>query len=195
LRYYNKVAKINNQRLGVALKILLRFPNWLGDGVMATPSLELLKTHFPNATFSIVASRVVCELFKYDRTIKCCIVDETKKSINRLFATYKLAKQLGKHDIAITFTNHLYSALLLFFTKSTIRIGYERFFRNLFLTNSIKQAPHIHQVLRYANLLYSIIGKANVGDLRLYLPATRKDSSKKQSYKAYIGLNPGGAYG
>ncbi len=36
------------------MRILLRLPNWLGDGVMASSLFYTLKNHYPNAHFVLV---------------------------------------------------------------------------------------------------------------------------------------------
>ena len=216
MRYYNKVAKIKNFKTQQEkMRILLRLPNWLGDGVMVTPSIELLKEKFPNATFSIIAPSVVCELFKNDKRITNIYIDSTKSAKSRLLATFRLAREVGKHDIAITFTNHFYSALLLFFTRSPIRIGYN-LSRKLFLTHTLKHSKEIHQVLSYANLLNPLfsVDSTKIGNLKLEIAKSCKDSNalkileskiqesslcganaKKVRQNLVIGLNPGGAYG
>ncbi len=213
MRYYNKVAKIKDSKhskIKEKMRILLRLPNWLGDGVMVTPSIEMLKEKFPNATFSIIAPSVVCELFKNDKRITKIYIDSTKKAKSRLLATFRLAREVGKHDIAITFTNHFYSALLLFLTRSKIRIGYN-FSRKLFLTHTLKHSKEIHQVLSYANLLNPLfsVDSTKVGNLKLEIAKSSKNSNalkildskissintQKPRQNLIIGLNPGGAYG
>ncbi|PAF48159.1 lipopolysaccharide heptosyltransferase II [Helicobacter sp. 12S02634-8] len=178
------------------MKILLRLPNWLGDGVMATPMLELLKEAFPQASLSIIAPAVVGALFEKDTRIQAFFIDDTKNSKSRLLATYQLAKKIGKHDIAITLTNNFYAALLLLWTQSPIRIGYAKNLRSLCLTHALKPLKKVHQVLAYCNLLTPIYGQSldqishNVPNLKLHFP-----THKHYSDKIRIGINPGGAYG
>ncbi len=177
------------------MKILLKLPNWLGDGVMATPSIEILKSHFCDAEFSIVAPYVVCELFKKDSRITRIYVDTTKKATNRFKATLTLAKEIGFHDIAISFTNHFYSALLLYATKSKIRIGYGGLAQSLMLTAPLKRAKHLHQVLSYAHLLSPIIDMQNLKVPHLHISGVMPKSHIPKDSPMRIGLNPGGAYG
>lgn len=172
------------------MKILLRLPNWIGDAVMATPTLELLKVSFPNAIFSIVAPAVICELFAQDKRVVACYIDMTKQSKNRFFATYKLAKKVGTHDIAITFANNLFSALLLFWSGTPVRIGYAKNLRSFLLSEAIKPKKFSHQVLSYVHLLSSLI-KIPQDIPRLFLVA----KTLPKSNKTRIGISPGAAYG
>ena len=184
------------------LKILLRLPNWLGDSVMVSPSFEILKDYFPNATFSIVGSKVSCEIYSRDSRISNIYIDETKKQKNRFYSTIKFAKKVGKHDIAIAFNNHFFSALFLYFTKSTIRVGYGKNFRFFLLNQNIKFISGIHQVLSYINLISRICNRELIypntkisNDINLKLISKHIKSFYKDYTKRYIGINAGAAYG
>lgn len=172
------------------MRILLRLPTWLGDAVMATPTIELLKSHYPQASFTLVGSDASIGLFEYKDHPYRLFVDKSKQAKNRFFATYRLAKKVGQHDIAITFQNNFYSALLLFFTKTPCRIGYAKELRSLLLTHAFPQLSSIHQVERYLHLLLALhisIPKHP----KLHLVCTPDTRGKK----IRIGINAGAAYG
>lgn len=193
-----------------SLKILLRLPNWLGDAVMASPAFEMLKAHFPNATFSIVGTEASCGIFSRDLRVDKIFIDSTKISQgrknnlkNRIIATKKFANEIGHHDIAIDFTNHFFSALLMYFTKAKMRLGYAKNGRGILLNKKIPFKKHIHQVALYLNLANAICGK------KLIESSDSKDliesnplhliSHSLKGFKSHnkpcIGINPGAAYG
>lgn len=182
------------------LRILLRLPNWLGDSVMASVAFERLKAHFPNATFSLVGTAVTCGIYERDSRVERIFIDKTKDSKNRLLATLRFAKIIGRHDISITFNNHFFAALLLFATKTPIRIGYGRNLRSFLLTKRPRFVRQIHQVVSYTNLINELCGgkimldnALEMGELRLIsrqIPHFRKDYEKR-----YIGINAGAAFG
>ncbi|PAF48702.1 lipopolysaccharide heptosyltransferase II [Helicobacter sp. 12S02232-10] len=179
------------------MKILLRLPNWLGDAVMATPAFEMLKDKFPEASFSIIGTQAVCSLFEKDPRISSFFIDETKKSKCRILATYKFAKKIGKYDIAITFTNNIYSAMLLFWTKTPLKIGYAKNFRSFFLSHPIKFQSGIHQVLSYCNLLMPLLNQTQ-SQIAHNAPSLKLIASKNKYFsqtKVKIGINPGAAFG
>lgn len=157
---------------------------------MATPTIELLKSHYPQASFTLVGSPVSIGLFAYKNHPYRLFIDESKKAKNRFLATYQLAKKIGKHDIAITFQNNFYSALLLFLSKSTYRIGFAKELRSFLLTHAFPPLPLLHQVERYLHLLLAL--SIPIPDHpKLHLACTPNARSKK----IRIGINAGAAYG
>ncbi|AGT74495.1 lipopolysaccharide heptosyltransferase II [Helicobacter pylori SouthAfrica20] len=178
------------------MRILLRLPNWLGDGVMASSLFYTLKNHYPNARFVLVGPKITCELFQKDEKIEAVFTDDTKKSFFRLLATYKLAQKIGRCDMAIALNNHFYSAFLLYATKTPVRIGFAQFFRSFFLSHAITAAPkEYHQVEKYCFLFSQFLKKEldqkSVLPLKLAfnLPAHTPNTPKK------IGFNPSASYG
>jgi heptosyltransferase-2 len=172
------------------MKILVILPNWLGDAIMATPAIELLSKHYPNASFTFVGSYVSIEALKYHPLCEKAIVDETKKAPSRLLATYKLAKELGEFSLAITFRNQLHSSLLLRLTKTVICLAKSSWHSRLLLSHT----PHIkadrHLVEQYSKL--AMINSDNFDGespkLKLYIEA-------KKFAKPTLGINAGATYG
>lgn len=183
-------------------RILLRMPNWLGDSVMASVAFENLKKHFPCATFSLVGTKASCEIYGRDERVENIFIDDTKKQKNRIKATFMLGREIGKHDIAVSFNNHFFAALLLFATKTPLRIGYGKNFRSFLLNKRVKYIKNIHQVVSYLNLIREICGEtllyptsdtSHIGNLKLI--AHKIKHFQKDNTKRYIGIAPGAAYG
>ncbi|WP_163555903.1 lipopolysaccharide heptosyltransferase II [Helicobacter suis] len=170
------------------MKILIRLPNWLGDGVMATPLIQTLKTTFKEATCVLVGPSSVCALFERDLH-NVLVIDKTKSAKCRMWATYQLARDIGPCDIGLALTNNLYAALLLYFSKTPIRIGYAKNCRSFLLTHALK--PHSgHQVERYYHLLSPLMALNNPPPLKLKAnPLTLSALAK------HIGISPGAAFG
>ena len=193
---------------------------------MSTPALELLKSHFGKARFCLVAPSAVLEVFRGDECVEVFIPDESKKSKCRMLATNALAKRVindfGVPDIALTLTNHFYSALFLRLTKARFRVGYKRVFGSVLLNKSVPKLRNTHQVLSYANLARCAIDLVDFGfcdseelesitpNLKLHLAKEAKIPSEflaifgdntfdkditKKSNQKIIGLNPAAAYG
>ncbi|WP_246144981.1 glycosyltransferase family 9 protein [Helicobacter canis] len=175
---------------------------------MSTPCIELLLARFPNAKLCLIAPKSILELFSADSRIYACFEDSTKKSKNRLKTTWQLGRAIrsklereGGVDIAITLTNHFYSALLLYACGARVRIGYKRGVGNMFLTHKLARAGGPHQVESYARLL-DLLPQAESKTLdsspKSAIPPLRLCAAPKQALDSKplrIGLNPGAAYG
>jgi heptosyltransferase-2 len=175
------------------LKILVVLPNWLGDAIMATPSIELLAQRYPVASFTFVGSAVVIEALKFHPKCEKAVVDTTKKDPKgRLKATLHLAKELGSFDIAITLRKQFHSSLLLWAINATTKIARSSWHASLAgLTYTPDIPTNQHLVLQNAQLVFG--GKeeldANkVPPLKLYIPP-------KQFSKPMLGINAGATYG
>ena len=172
------------------MRILIILPNWLGDAIMATPAIELLVKYYPDAQLTFVGSYVSIEAIKHHPNTQLAIVDETKKASSRLLATYKLAKQLGKFDMAISFRNQIHASLLLRFTGTVITIARNSWHAQLLLSHTPKINTQQHLVKQYAHL--AMINTNNfdgeIPPLKLYIPA-------KKFEKPTLGINAGATYG
>jgi len=173
------------------MKILIILPNWLGDAVMATAAIELMSQYYQDASFTFVGSYVSIQALKCHPKCEKAVVDETKKSSSRLLATYKLAKELGKFDIAITFRNQIHSSLLLKFTGTKFCIA-KRAWHSMFLlsiTPNISSTTQ-HLAQQYAKLAMTNIPQWNnkTSNLKLHIKAFEFE-------KPTICINGGAAYG
>lgn len=167
---------------------------------MVSPTFEALKIYFPNASFSIIGTKASCGIYSRDKRIDKIFIDSTKDSSNRLRATFKFAKEIGKYDIAINFTNSFFSALLIYLTKSSLRIGYAKNLRGFLLNKKVKFIKNIHQVLLYQNLISELIGEEIItknafNNKPLKLISREIKGFRKDYLKPYIGINPGAFYG
>ena len=171
------------------MKILILLPNWLGDAVMATPALEALCSLYPDAELTLVGSYVSIEALKYHPQCKRHYVDETKKGGNRFLNTYRFAKKIGRHDMAITFRNQLHSSLLLFWSGSTITAGRRRWHSSLFLKHAIKPTQPSHLVEQYRDIVQCLSSAPLIiNTLKLHIPP-------HHYLRPTLGINPGATYG
>jgi len=171
------------------VKILIILPNWLGDAVMATPAIEALCAVFPEAKLTLVGSYVSIEALKYHPQCVRHYVDETKKGGNRFANTYRFAKELGVHDMAITFRNQIHSSLLLYWSGTPITAGRRSWHSRLLLTHSIKPIHPSHLVEQYRDISQSLSPiPLVIGNLKIHIPPHRYN-------RPMLGINPGATYG
>lgn len=158
--------------------IFIEIPTWLGDAIMTTPAVENIIQTYPHAKITLLGSFVSTQAFVGFKNINRIIIDETKKNGNRYFNLIKLAKSIGKVDLALSFRRSFSSKFMMFFIKAQHKYQYRR------LTKE-----EIHQVLRYSDFVnFSLKTNLLAGDLKLYYtPHTYA--------KPTLGINPGATYG
>ncbi|WP_456402097.1 glycosyltransferase family 9 protein, partial [Hydrogenimonas sp.] len=160
------------------MRILVELPTWLGDAVMATPALENLFLAYPEASVTVVGSYVATEALKVHPRIKRVVVDRTKEEGWRPLNLYRLAKELGRHDLALSFRSHPASKLLLFLTRSPRRALFDK-----------KGVGPGHQVEKYQRFINTLTGRSDTpGALKLHWRPKRYD-------RPTLGINPGATYG
>ena len=67
-------------------------------------------------------------------------------------------------DIALTLTNHFFSAFLLWLTNARLRVGYARFLGGILLNQNVPKFRNVHQVLSYVNLAIYALDSADLGN-------------------------------
>ncbi len=171
-------------------KILIILPNWLGDAIMTTPAIELLCKYYPHAKLTFVGSFVSIEALRYHPRCEKAIVDETKKASNRLLATYKLARELGDFDLAISFRNQFHASLLLRFTNTVLCIAKRSWHSMFLLSHTPKISTKQHLVQQYVQLAMTNVDNfdGNIEKLKLFI-------EPKKFSRPTLGINAGATYG
>ena len=159
-------------------KIFIEIPTWLGDAIMTTPAIENITKTYPEAKIVLLGSFVSTQAFRNFKNIEKIIVDDTKKEGNRYLNLIKVAKKIGKVDLAISFRKSFSSKFMMFFIKAKQKYSYKRF-----------EKKEIHQAIRYNDFINRRLNLNNeTGDLKLYFKACKYD-------KPTLGINPGATYG
>ncbi len=169
--------------------ILIVLPNWLGDAVMATPAIEALCEFYPHAQLTLVGSFVSIEALKHHPFCHRHYIDETKEGGSRLLNTYRFAKTIGRHDIALSFRNQLHSSLLLKFTASSMTAARDSWHAKLFVD--------IHPILTQGHLVeqyVSLVEAVTKEDVQVISPL-RLFIEKHRYERPTLGINPGATYG
>jgi heptosyltransferase-2 len=184
-------------------KLVLRLPNWIGDAVMAIPTVMHIKTSLPHTHITAVAQPQILELYEglgcFDNVIPVLKKDPKKVLIEALSKT--------KADCGLLLTNSFSSAWQFIKARIPIRIGFSCHFRGLLLTHSIP-FPYdetLHDVLRYHQLILPLnITPLPEKELELQLHITeeekrhmreRLEASGLHPWHKILLINPGAAYG
>ncbi|MBN2895140.1 MAG: lipopolysaccharide heptosyltransferase II [Campylobacterales bacterium] len=171
------------------MRILVILPNWLGDAVMASAAIEALTTCNASVRFSFVGSALSIAAMQHHPLCERAIVDETKKGGNRLRNTYALAKQLGVHDLAVSFRDQIHATLLLFWSGSKRTFVRSSWHARMLCSDALSLDRSEHLVVQYLHLAYAAGAAASDHPkLKVYIAPHRYE-------RPTLGINPGATYG
>tara|TARA_B100001123_G_scaffold449314_1_gene614160 strand:+ start:45642 stop:46697 length:1056 start_codon:yes stop_codon:yes gene_type:complete len=141
-----------------ARKILIRFPNWVGDIVMTLPALQALRTSMPDAHF---VAMVRSEYFDFTRRIAA--VDELIEAPsfsgkNRARNWWQCVKQLRRENIqgAILFSTSFESAFTVWAAGIPVRIGHSTDWRSALLTHRVSPDIVHHRSKGFCSLAETV---------------------------------------
>lgn len=194
----------------VRTRIAVVLPNWIGDVVMATPTLRALREHFGDraSLLGVMRPYVAEVLDGLDWLEERLLYDPRGRQ--RSQGTLGLVRELRrkKPDNIVLLTNSLRTGLIARFSGARRRIGYNRSGRGLLLTDCLdpprdgwrfRPVSPVDCYLRLA----AVLGCAAT-DRRLQLATTNRDEQAAQDVwqrmslsgaSRVVALNPGGAYG
>ena len=178
-------------------RLIIRLPNWIGDAIMATPLLDMLKKQYPKTYTIGCAPSHILELFKglpfLDETVTISSRRESITAIRQVEA-----------DTALLLTGSFSSAYHVWRAQIPTRIGFSCHWRRILLTNALPQPKEGHDVEKYMQLLkgFDLIPPEKPGLLHLQLLQEEKEAFKQRleqtgiypSQKLIV-INPGAAYG
>ncbi len=150
------------------MKIAVELPTWLGDTVMASEAFEHIASEADS--IALIGSYLSTQAFAPHPKVSSIHTIQKRKDI------FKVAKEVGRVDMAISFRSHLPSRLLLWLLAKK-RFLYRR------------QRGTLHQVIRYHNFVEKIFQK------RFPLHHLKLHYKPKKFAKPTIGINPGATYG
>ena len=136
--------------------IIVRFPNWLGDCIMALPFLEALYELNPRTRITVAARVGLARLLRNDPRLCEVIRVNDKQHWFRPYSYWKVARklQMKRYNYGFILPDSLSSAYIFYAGHILERIGYEKEARSRYLTWEIPQPEkEIHRSQKYLNLL------------------------------------------
>jgi heptosyltransferase-2 len=189
--------------------ILVVLPSWVGDCVMATPTLRALRRLYPDARITGLAPRNCKPLFSGMSWLNRLLSFRRKPSLMRLAARLKRSG----FDTAILLPNSFKSALLAKTAGIPRRIGYDRDGRGFLLTDKLLPprarghfvpVPTLRYYLGIASYLAGDVSLTTDRRMELFLTdADRRGAASvleaagvlDDSRRPWVLLNPGAQYG
>jgi heptosyltransferase-2 len=178
-------------------RILVVQPSWVGDAVMATPTLRALRRLYPSAHISYLLRRYVKDLYTGMPWVDQLITYRTDKTKGRTGkGAFDLAARLraGRFDLAVLLPNSFKTALVCKMAHIPQILGYERDGRGFLLTDRLLPSKHqgkfvpspiIHSYMALARYLGS-----TDRDLHMELFVTDGDRRAGEAVLARCGLDP-----
>lgn len=188
-------------------RILVRATNWVGDAVMTTPAMGVIRERFPHAEITLLANPLVAELFSPHPWVDRVIRFDRKGIHKGVAGRFRLASELRRHafDAALILPNSFDSALVPWLAGIPVRLGKASDGRSLLLTGRYEpddSATAGHEVLYYIDLLnhFGISGQFHAP----LLAVTEQEEEHAAVLLAeagikpdmfLLGINPGAAFG
>lgn len=189
------------------MKIGVFLPNWVGDAVMATPTLRAVRQRYPQAEIVAVVRPYVAEVLNGLHFVNRLLLHDPHSNVpERRGLSFVQRLRRERFDLVLLLPNSLRSGWLGRLSGARRRVGLNRDGRGWLLTDPVpghpKREPHpvIDAYLRLARHL----GCRNLSR-RMHLATTEKDERQLDRFwksqpedlrnRGVVCLNPGGAYG
>jgi heptosyltransferase-2 len=178
-------------------KILVVQPNWVGDAVMATPTLRALRELYPKAHIAYLMRRYVKSLYGGMPWADQFITYRTGRTHSKTGkGLLDLAARLraARFDLAILLPNSFKAALLCKVAKIPQVVGYERDGRGFLLSDKLLHVKDrgkfipVPIIKTYMGLAH-YLGSTN-RDLKLSLFVTESEAREGSELLSRCGLDP-----
>lgn len=118
------------------LRLLIVMPSWVGDAVMATPALRLIRSRFPGIFIGGLARPGIDELLAGTDFFDELHAERSSGVFGPKFVAAKLRPR--RYDTALLLTNSFSTALIVRIAGINRRIGYDRDARGFLLTDRLE---------------------------------------------------------
>jgi heptosyltransferase-2 len=178
-------------------KILVVQPNWVGDAVMATPTLRAIRELYPSAHISYLMRRYVKQLYGGMPWADQIITHRTGRTHTKTGKSLlDLSGRLraAKFDLAVLLPNSFKSALICKMAMIPRVVGYERDGRGFLLTDKLLHVKDRGKFIP-SPIIKTYMGLAHYlgspsRDLRMQLFVTESDKRGAADLLARCGLSP-----
>lgn len=194
-------------RFEMAPRILYFSPSWLGDAVMALPTLDDLARAFPESTIGVVARASVADLYRAVPAAHEILVYRRSNGVERSarFAEFLIRLRAFSADLALVLPRSFGSAWTALLSDATRRVGYRASGRSLLLTDPVERDPKLladHRVHYYRHLVSALGIAPGSTSPRIVVPDAERTRAKEllkplleRDAARVVGIIPGAQYG
>jgi heptosyltransferase-2 len=179
-------------------RILVVQPNWVGDAVMATPTLRALRQLYPDAHISYLLRRYVKPIYNgmpwADKLITYRTGKTKAKAGKGQFFDLAARLRARRFDLAILLPNSFKSALVCKMAGIERIVGHERDGRGFLITDKLLPVKERGKfiptpIVKYYLGIAQYLG-SNHRDVRLELFVTESERREAEEVLARSGLDP-----
>lgn len=191
-------------------RILVVLPTWVGDFIMATPTLRAIRTRYPDARISFLCVENLLDLIDSGDWMDEVLTwpgGHQRNSVRSLAALVRRLRR-SRFDLAVLFPNSFRSALIAFAAGARRRVGYVRDGRGWLLTDRL-DPPRVngrippHPICDYYGRIAEALGCPSPGDrLELFTSSECEDSVERriaslgiEDHEPMVVISPGASFG
>lgn len=180
--------------------ILVLAPNWLGDAVMATPFLFMLRSFFPDALVHVLCRSYIAEVLRRCSAVDALFDYERAGGFRGWLSALRGNRPVRGWEICFVLPVSFSSALLALLSRAHRRIGYGGELRGAFLTDVLPRSAYRS---RHLSLVYTRLAERAAGreageiPLPVVVPPYEWDQvlEREKLVESYFVLAPGATYG
>lgn len=189
------------------MKIAMFLPNWIGDAVMATPTLRAIRRKFADAEIVGVLRPYVADVLAgLDSVDRLIPYDPRGNSPDARGWRFVRSLRRERFDVAVLLPNSVRSAFVAYASGAKRRVGFAREGRKWLLTDALSPHPRsvpnpvIDEYLRLAEHLGCVelsrrMELATLPEDHARLDAFWSRRSADVRRRGIVCFNPGGAFG
>lgn len=157
-------------------KILITYLMHLGDLLLTTPFLQVLRRTYPNAQIDYLVDEKLADVVRNNPNIDTVLTIDKKGKDNSIGAIYRYAKSLSKnnYDLLINLHPNERTTFLCAATKAKRKVGVSHKLFGLFFDKTVKLNKHIHAADMYLDVLKKLGMTADLSNDGLQMPVGKE---------------------
>jgi heptosyltransferase-2 len=186
------------------MSIVIRSPNWIGDGIMCLPAIRACKEYFPDEKLVLIVKHYLADIFLNIAEIDEIISIPDHWSVLEYFKNLRRLRK-KRFERGILFTNSFASALFFRLARIVTISGYDRDARGWLLTDRIPQSDNNeHQQFYYLKIIEHLARQkiAHLFPANLVISAAEKSRATRMlsdlgitARRDLLAIAPAAAYG
>jgi heptosyltransferase-2 len=173
----------------------------IGDVLMSTPFLRVLRKRFPKARIVYYVGAWAKDTLAGNKNLDEVVeFDQSMFFRNKIFAMLKLIRKIKKekYDLCFNLDKHYLLNVFAYLCKIHVRVGFDRYGEGFANTLNVRYGPVKHEVDYYLELAYKV-GAKKTENKNLEMFLSKKDTGfadeffRKNKIKKAVAVAPGGA--